>query len=348
MIMKSIKEISWDVSEETYRADPYYSYSLLSRFEREGFRNLSHLYDKIDTPSLLFGSAVDCKLTEEKDKFKERFIVCSFPALSDNLISITKTLFSKYGNKCRKLSEIDDESINEAALENGYYTGNSYKALRIKKVKENCNEYYNLLYLAGNKIILSQYDYDDVVACSSELKTNPVTKFFFNINPWDKKVEKVFQLKFKAKWNNIGVRCMFDELIVDHENKIIYPIDLKTTGFPEENFQDSFSHWRYDIQAKLYTYILQEAIKNDPYFSQFKIAHYSFIVINRKTVAPILWTFHHNFSEVDLKDSNNTVYRDWRKIIVDLHYYLNTQNVRYSKEVLSNKCIMKISNLEPA
>lgn len=155
-MMKSIKELSWNVTEEEYRKDPAISYSTLSRFEREGWRNLSSLFDKVDSPALLFGSAVDCMLTDGEQAFAERFIVCEFPNLSDNLISITKVLFSKYGDTHRRVDTIDDEVISSVAVANGYYAGDSYKATRIKKVKESCNEYYSLLALAGDKTILSQ------------------------------------------------------------------------------------------------------------------------------------------------------------------------------------------------
>lgn len=55
MNRKSLKDISWNVSEETYRADPALSYSTLARYEREGFNNLDKLFDRLETPSLTFG-----------------------------------------------------------------------------------------------------------------------------------------------------------------------------------------------------------------------------------------------------------------------------------------------------
>ena len=350
MIMeKSIKELSWNVTEEEYRADPAISYSTLSRFEREGWRKIGSLFDRIETPSLTFGSAVDTLLTDGPEAFNERFVVCEFPSLSDNLISITRELHRRFSDEHRKVSTIEDKYIDEVALANGYYTNPKYANYRVKNVKETCDEYYSLLTLAGEKTILSQSDYDDVSRCADELKTNSVTKDFFFIDPWNTDIEKVFQLKFKAEWNGMPVRCMFDELIVDHANKIIYPIDLKTTGHPEEEFDGSFATWRYDIQAKLYTYILEWVITQDPYFSQFKIAHYQFIVINRRTLAPIVWEFHGNLvGMVDLKDETGKIYRDWRKILTDLNYYLNNPNLKYSKEVMENDCVMKISNLVPA
>ena len=62
--MKSLKEISWQCTEEKYRKDPAISYSTLARFDREGFNNLGHLYDKVESPSLTFGSVVDTLITK--------------------------------------------------------------------------------------------------------------------------------------------------------------------------------------------------------------------------------------------------------------------------------------------
>ena len=164
--MKSISELAWNVDEETYRSDPAISYSTLSRFEREGWRKIGSLFDKIDTPSLTFGSAVDCLLTDGEDDFNERFIVCQFPQISDTLISITKDLYDNYSGDYKRLEQIPDDIISSTALNWGYYKGASYANYRVKQVKENCGEYYSLLILAQEKKILSQSDYDDVIRCS--------------------------------------------------------------------------------------------------------------------------------------------------------------------------------------
>ena len=239
---------------------------------------------------------------------------------------------------------IDDAEISGAALMFNYYANPKYENFRVKSIKESCSEYYSLLTLAGDRTVLSQNDYADVMACVDELRTNSVTKPFFSINPFDTDIEKVFQLKFRAEFQGIPVRCMFDEIIVDHKNKLIYPIDLKTTGHPEEEFENSFVQWRYDIQAKLYTYILQECIKKDDYFKDFKIQDYQFIVINRRTVAPIVWVFDGNFAMVDLKDEKGNILRDWRKILDELNYYLKYSG-KYSVRALHNNCRLRISNL---
>jgi hypothetical protein len=60
-----------------------------------------------------------------------------------------------------------------------------------------------------------------------------------------KSYEKHYQLKFKATLNGVDYRCMPDLLAVDHENKVIYPIDLKTSSHAEWDFFDSFVQWNY-------------------------------------------------------------------------------------------------------
>ena len=43
MERKSLKSISWDVPEEIYRIDPALSYSILAKYEREGFNKINYL-----------------------------------------------------------------------------------------------------------------------------------------------------------------------------------------------------------------------------------------------------------------------------------------------------------------
>ena len=78
MEKKTLFDISWKVSEDEYRNDSAYSYSTISRFNREGFDNLDKLFDKIETPSLTFGSMVDTLITGSEEEFNEKFEVADF------------------------------------------------------------------------------------------------------------------------------------------------------------------------------------------------------------------------------------------------------------------------------
>ena len=86
--MKKLSEVAWNVTEEEYRADPALSYSTLSRFDREGFSNLSNLFTQITTPSLILGQLVDTILTDGEDEFNNRFVVAEYPDIPDSIIQI--------------------------------------------------------------------------------------------------------------------------------------------------------------------------------------------------------------------------------------------------------------------
>ena len=87
------------------------------------------------------------------------------------------------------------------------------------------------------------------------------------------------------------IRCMYDIIVVDYANKVIIPIDLKTTYAPENEFKNSFNKWYYDLQATMYSYILRSVVKNDEYFRDFSVEPFAFMPINKFHLSPHLHMF---------------------------------------------------------
>ena len=319
---KSLREISWGVSEETYRADPALSYSTLSKFKRSGFNELEHLFDKIETPSLTFGSAVDSIITGGEEEFNSRFMVAEFPSVPDSIVTIVKCLFDTYNHNHRTLDSIPDKEVIEVAAQFNYQ--NNWKPeTRAKVIKEKGSVYYKLLYLSKDKTILDTATYADVTNTVNALRTSPTTKWYFDGgNPFEN-MERLYQLKFKATLNGIEYRCMADLLIVDYDRKVIIPVDLKTSGKPEWDFYKSFVDWRYDIQARLYWRIIRDNLDRDPYFKDFKLLDYRFIVVNRKTLTPLVWECEFT-QQKGLIKFNDVEFEDPEDIGKELHTYLTS------------------------
>lgn len=322
---KSLKEISWDVSEEVYRADPALSYSTLAKFERTGFNELGHLFDKVSTPSLTFGSAVDSIITGGDEEFNNRFMVAEFPSTPDSIISIVKKLFELHHQKYRTLGSIPDEEIIDVAAQFSYQ--NNWKPeTRAKVIKEKGSAYYRLLYLSKDKTIIDTATNLDVRKTIESLRESAATRWYFaQDNPFEN-IERLYQLKFKAAFNDVEYRCMADELIVDHNKKEIIPVDLKTSGKPEWDFYKSFVDWSYQIQARLYWRIIRDNLDKDPYFKDFKLLNYRFIVVNRKTLTPLVWEFFATQQKGLLK-FKETEFRDPEDIGKELHTYLSTNRL---------------------
>lgn len=286
----SFYNISWDVTEETYRADPALSYSTLSKYERSGFNDLDTLFDKIETPSLTFGSAVDSIITGGRKEFDERFIVADFPALPPSTFTMVKQLFANYHKEHDKLEDIPDKDIIDLTEVVKFYP-NWKPQTRAKVIKEQGAQFYRLLYLAKDKTVLDSQMYQDVLNTVDALHTSEATRWYFQEdNPFEN-IERLYQLKFKAKLNGIMYRCMADLIIVDHDAKTVQPVDLKTSSKKEWDFFKSFIDWRYDIQARLYWRIIRAVMDADEYFKDFKLLPYQFIVANRTTLVPLVWGF---------------------------------------------------------
>lgn len=317
--MKELKDIALNITEEEYRADSALSYSTLSRFEREGFDGLSKLFEKTETPSLIFGSMVDTLITGSVEEFNERFVLVQDFGLSDTLRQITKTLYDTYKGYYNTLEDIPDQILSDVAVSCGYYTDAKYYNVRVKKIKE-CSPYYDELKRIDGKTPVTQLQYNDAFNCVRILKTSPNTELLFGEDT--DTLKHYYQLKFKGEYEGIPLRCMADLIIVDYENKVIYPYDLKTSGHPEHQFYKSFIAWNYAVQAQLYYELIKQSIEKDDYFKDFKIADYQFIVICNSTRTPLIWEFKGTKTITDCEYGEYKL-PNWRKLATELWYYLN-------------------------
>lgn len=328
MNMKELKDISWNVTEEEYRADPALSYSTLAKYERGGFNSIPTLFDKVESPSLTLGSAVDSLITGGEEEFESRFIVADFPSVPDSIVTIIKELFQWCSLTNKTLSSIDNDFIIKIA-EKYNYQSNWKPETRAKVIKEKGSEYYSLLYVAGDKTILNTDTYNTVLAMVDALRTSEATKYYFAPdNPFEPNIERFYQLKFKATLDGVDYRCMADLLLIDHKNKIIHPIDLKTSYKHEYEFYKSFVEWFYQIQARLYWRIIRNNLNKDEYFKNYKLDDYRFIVVSRD-LHPLVWLFNDtaHIGELRYGRLENIVMRDPEEIGKELRYILDNNPI---------------------
>lgn len=327
--MSSLDEISWKVDEPTYRADPALSYSTLSKYEREGkFASLPTLFDKIETPSLTFGSMVDTLITGSEEEFREQFIVIDDPGLSDSLKEITQILYSLHKEDGKRFEELEDEELARVGKECNYYAGDKYASYRVKQIKENCKPYYNTLCIAEGKKVVSPEDVEDARRCVQALKTCERTAFYFADNdPFDTTIQRFYQLKFKHSFEGVNYRCMMDLAVVDNIKKTIQPVDLKTSSHNEWEFPKSFQQWSYQLQGRLYWRIVRALMNEDLFFKEYKLLPYKFIVVNRKNCKPMVWDFPLTETVGEIKITTpsgyNIIWRDPFVIGKELRYYLD-------------------------
>ena len=321
---KSLYDISWQVNEECYRSDPALSYSTLARYEREGFNNLDHLFDHISSPSLTLGSCVDTLITGSQEEFDKLFYVADIPSIGDKEKSIADNLFSKYGSQHSSMIDIPQEDILAAANELAFQK-NWRDDTRVKVLRDRCSIYYAVKANAGDRTVVDLNTYYKVSAMVKALKESPSTCGYFADNDPMSPVRRYYQLKYKCNINGVAYRCMMDLAVVDYEDKKIIPVDLKTSGHHEWDFQDSFCQWDYMIQARLYWLLLRLNLDKDPYFKDFTLENYRFIVVNKDTLTPLVWEFPLTKVSGTLIDDKGNEYRDPLEIGTELRSYLDNK-----------------------
>ena len=244
----SFADLSWKVSEPEYRQDPALSYSLIAKYERDGFQHLNTLFDRVESPSLTFGSCVDTLLTEGEKAFSDRFFIGDIPAMKPSVEPIVKEIYNQFHNAYTDINSIPDASLAPIISQFGYQP-NWKPETRCKVIRQEGAAYYQTMFMAGDKEIVSQDIYNKVFACVSELKNSDQTKkYFCEDNPFDD-IEHLYQLKFKGDIDGVPYRCMADLIIVDYKNKKVIPCDLKTSAHREYLFPESFIKWRYKQTA---------------------------------------------------------------------------------------------------
>lgn len=320
-IQKELNQIALNITEPQYRAMPELSYSNLSSYEKVGYNGLDHLFDKIESPSLLLGSLVDCMLTGGEDEFNSQYIVLDVK-VTDSGKDICKKLLSMGIDY--PFAEIPEHIVSAAAKEVGFWKADKWDAFRYREVCKtgNIGEYFNAL-LNADKIIVDTEMYNDALNMVRALRESPATAGYFADNDELSPIKRYYQLKFKATLEGVGYRCMADLLVVNYEKKKVFPIDLKTSGHPEWDFKDSFIKWKYAIQARLYWRIIHDCMMRDPYFKDFTLEDYRFIVVNKNTLTPLVWEFPHTQIVGTLIDKHGNEYRDPYEIGKELRQYLD-------------------------
>lgn len=321
-IQKELSEIAENWTEPEYRARPELSYSTISTYENLGFSGLDHLFDRKETPSLTLGSVVDVLTTGSQEEFNSLYTIIDIDVTDGGKDTCSQLLSMNL--PFQTFEEIPESIVSQAAKAAGFWQADKWDNTRYKQVMKTGNiaEYYNAM-LYSDKILISSNTYQTALTMVQALKEAPATSGLFADNDPFSPVRRYYQLKFKATIEEVGYRCMMDLAVVDYEKKIIYPCDLKTSSTPEWEFEKSFIKWHYLIQAIMYYNILKANVERDPYFKDFAIDDYRFIVVNPKTLTPLVWKFPLTKERGPFIDSDGTEWPDPFEIGKELQGYLN-------------------------
>lgn len=298
-MISNFHKLGLDISEKQYRQLPHLSYSMLAKYAREGFEGYLHLNDDEESESLTFGSVLDCLITEPK-MFDERFKVVDCKVTGKIKDVLDYVLEKHYEDSSDDISCVTKQEYIEAFSHCDFYPNLKLETKLLKFQNEDAKLYYKEKQCARGKQVITAEIFEDAVNTANALKYDRYIGKFFADYTKDPYMESIYQLKLQARIGGCTYKCMIDLLIIDHSRKMIFPVDLKSSRKPEYDFPKSFSYWRYDLQARLYWSILNAIVMHSKDFCDYKIADYTFIVINKKSLNPLAWTFKHTKDQGDI------------------------------------------------
>ena len=315
--MKSLKEYALNIPEDEYHNYPAWSHSLIAKYARNGFSSIATLHDKFEpSDAMRFGSLVDSIITRGKETLNNYAVIkIDVPEAERKALEYISTRTSK------ALSDLSEESLMMLCDQCGYQTRWGYNA-RLSHLSA-YNEYYEKL--CSGKELVSESDWNDAVAIANVFHKDSYLKTIFGHGNKDGK-EFIYQPQFVVDWEinskPIKIKIMLDLIIVDHNNKTIQPVELKTSKNPAYSFAENFVNMRYDIEAETYTDVLRKVCDTmATEYSDYVILPYIFTDISRTDMTPVSYVYDPTNGFSYTKGNKTYSYKGWEELLGEILFY---------------------------
>lgn len=336
-------------NEKEYRNYPAVSQSELSDLDYSpiSYRKKKEEQTRGENPAFVFGSAVDCLLTRPK-LFWSEFVVLSGVPPSENIKAICDAVFERIETSGEiaidDLGNYEDDILIMAASI-GYGLKWKDETVISKVKKEGGEDYFKALITSIGKQKLSGNDYQSAKNCVEALKTNQFTKEYF-----EKKdgVEIMYQVALLFKAEDVNCKALLDILFIDHINRKVRVVDIKTTGTSVYAFKSSYMKYRYYLQGAYYTRAVHEHLKDEGIEQDYELLSPLFLVAEKANVNP---PFVYEMSWADVNVAiNGGLYRDkrikgYKELLRDLKWHEENQLWEYPKQVYLDNGIIQLNEL---
>jgi hypothetical protein len=208
-------------------------------------------FQEVKEPEMFFeekehfviGRAVDDWITQGDEYFITHYHLGATSKPSDVIMSIIQQTFAT-----RTVDDWFEQNLLPA-IEAHNYQPNWKPDTKIAKVSTEGERYWKELLYSQGKTVLSVEQYTKVQNIVSELFNNRFTESYFRSSA---QKHIYYQLPIYFELNNVQCKALLDMVIVDHVEKEITLIDIKTIGDYTKNFDYQCLRRRYDIQIAWY------------------------------------------------------------------------------------------------
>ena len=247
--------------------------------------------DVVDKP-MVEGKLLHCLLLNPED-FDKEFLLMSSDLPSDGPRKVLDKIYEIM--KANGKSEMDGtfvEHILDVLKEQNLYQSLKTDDQRIDKMTTEKNiKYLDYKFQAERKTVVDQDMYDFAKNTVETIKSNSklMDIMGFNQDSLTTNIKQYNELDLvclEFEDYSFGIRGIIDNLVVDHDAKVIRVNDLKKTSKSIGQFDESIDYYNYWMQAALYR-LLVNHIKETTFGVDYPV-EFRFIVVDPyMQVAPI-------------------------------------------------------------
>lgn len=261
--------------------------------------------DKVETESMIVGRAIDCLITTP-DEFDNEFALANFDKKPSGKMGQMIDLLYQYDYDGEK--ELFKQAYEEVGW--GYSLERVYESFQKPEVKD----FFGFMIKTKEKTVITQNQYD---------KAHRIRDQFFGdekLTEWRNQFdEELNQVAIYWEYDGVKMRSLLDFLYIDHKNKFILPVDLKST-YNSTRFDKTARKFRYDIQAISYTIAVMSMIK--VHYPGYTVGDFKFIVVDGYN-PPIIYSMCNEDLEIAYTGTkiDNYYLKGFKDLINEYKYY---------------------------
>ena len=345
----AIQDHNLNISEENYRGLDIPSYSMLSSISQQGVDVVHGIKTSMN---FKFGSLVDMMCFEPHRVDDTFYKGASVKPPTTNVKNICDLILQNIdkpiGHIAKGVSAIGRRKQKKITNELSDYRKEILaSALRLKIYKTYSDdktfdtvvnagqEYFKDRLTSRGKTLIKPEMWKLASITAATLITHPYTSKYFAKNVPG--VEIIYQYKFDTKVNGHRCKGMLDCLIVNHDAKIIIPVDLKTGEAPCKEFPRLYTSHRYYIQGALYKEALKSIVDIDFELSGYIVKDFQFIYISKLNPGkPMLFVASNDIHDLALNGFKDRYGNDHEGVLdlLEKYYYAKNSNSDYNEDLV--------------
>lgn len=340
IIEKMIKKNNLEqILQNNEKIDLTLSYSRLSDFDRNGPQALIRKSD-VDNKGIKHGSIVNDLLVEKltnEPLFSNRYYIYDDNKPTAMLGQLCDIILNNY----EKIP--DKETVLKIVKNNAFWNNISKEETLIAKFNTNeFWEYLKIQFKIKDKLVITLDEHNSAKNTVNTLLTHKYSKnIFYN------DFENYHELPFEIVYNKFTFKGILDIFQIDHKNKKVYMIDLKTGSGKSETFLKSFIDYRYYYQGAIYRMAFEYFCKKFN-LVDYTLENFKFLFIGKSENIPIVFEFTEKWNQAAIKGfktKSGYFYTGINENLEKVYYHWKNNKYDFSKDVYEqNGCLILNDN----